>query len=564
ETVEYLKEMLKEFGPLEITGEIDMEERKRTVDRFASDPSNRVLIGTDAMGESLNLQAASVEVNYEVPWSPVAYIQRVGRIWRLKQEHKHLLIINFLPPFPVEKRVMEVMLEKIRRINEEFGEIGLSVFGRELGTVDGIIKEAYTGTSVSADATASVDAGEGPEKGVVRAEEMIERAFLESQKIGREVVEVLNSSMALPRLVNVESLQMRKVLDLSDIATEEDLKRLLRYLKDAGVGYGEFPESYHVMLGNEYVRVDSLSFESGGMQAAIAAGKSVLPPPNRVRFNYVKDMVGWLMRAVVEVGGRTVYEEPVLFTLDGVLNYRGVLSLAPDFTCKITAPHFVPLDEYRSRAAARWLEREHALWEGEKKRLMREYEFEDNDIKKNAISRSLSEWLSKEPKESSVSVEFVPLRRECTGIGVGEGPSVEFVGFSPEEWRVRLEVEMMAMKTALEYYTQKGYDVKDVSRENRGYDLECASPNDILRVEVKGLRGGTSPVLTQNERSAAAFYRDSFVLFVVKEDVSGKRHIFEVTDPIRNLDLKEVPRPFYEAHGFNRFLVEIRPPLLDA
>jgi superfamily II DNA/RNA helicase len=33
------------------------------------------------MGESLNLQAASVEVNYEVPWSPVAYIQRVGRIW---------------------------------------------------------------------------------------------------------------------------------------------------------------------------------------------------------------------------------------------------------------------------------------------------------------------------------------------------------------------------------------------------------------------------------------------------------------------------------------------------
>ncbi|MEM4213850.1 MAG: helicase-related protein [Candidatus Methanomethylicaceae archaeon] len=596
ETVEYLKELLKEFRPLEITGSTDMEDRKKIVDEFSSKPEHRVLIGTDAMGESLNLQAASVEINYEVPWSPVAYIQRVGRIWRLKQEHKVLQIRNFLPPFPVEKRVMEVMLEKIRRINGEFGEIGLSVFGRELGPAEKILREAYSEAS--------------------KAGERVESAFRNAVTASREIVEILNKSMSLPRVVNVEHLQKDGMVEISEVVTEEDLKNFLRHLKDAGAGFGAFPERYFVRLGNEFVRVESLSLESRGMRAAIEAGKRIyesedvdvgrgrgrgedegegkcegepltsavheaeakvicVPPPApkaRVRFNYFKDMEGWLGMAEVKLGGRTLYAEPVLATEDGILTYRGILSLAPDFSGREEHPSFEPLGDYRARVAGKCLERARALWEDGMKRLMREYDMEKDDFRKSWISNKIAEWKAREPKMEAVSFEIAPLvpvafsgvadEVPTSGKAAGsEAPtnekvSVEFVKSSPEEaWRERREVELMAMRAAIDYYARKGYSVTDVSQENRGYDLLCSSPSmGRLSVEVKGLRGGDFPVLTQNERIMAAHLGGAYALFVVKEE-GGVKRIYEVPDPNRNLELRAVMRPHYEAHGYERFEV---------
>jgi len=76
----------------------DTTDRNRTdIRRRFSDKSNplRVLIVTEAMDRGVNLQAAGVLVNLDLPWNAAKLRQRVGRIARLSQERSAVLIINY-------------------------------------------------------------------------------------------------------------------------------------------------------------------------------------------------------------------------------------------------------------------------------------------------------------------------------------------------------------------------------------------------------------------------------------------------------------------------------------
>lgn len=64
--------------------------------RFEKDKNYRVLIATDVAGEGLNLQVANIQINYEVPWSIVKLEQRIGRVWRLRQERAVEIYTLFL------------------------------------------------------------------------------------------------------------------------------------------------------------------------------------------------------------------------------------------------------------------------------------------------------------------------------------------------------------------------------------------------------------------------------------------------------------------------------------
>jgi len=106
----------------------------------------------------------------------------------------------------------------------------------------------------------------------------------------------------------------------------------------------------------------------------------------------------------------------------------------------------------------------------------------------------------------------------------------------------------------MEYYRSKGYAVSDVSMENRGYDVLCKRRDGILRVEVKGLKVMPSPQLSHNEYLSAEFYKDSYVLFVVKITDRGNEK-YEIFDPVNNLDFTEIQKPVYIAKGFETYQV---------
>lgn len=51
-----------------------------------SEGKTRVLVATDACSESIDLhERADVLVHYELPWSPLRVLQRVGRLWRIRR-----------------------------------------------------------------------------------------------------------------------------------------------------------------------------------------------------------------------------------------------------------------------------------------------------------------------------------------------------------------------------------------------------------------------------------------------------------------------------------------------
>ncbi|MBN1683206.1 DEAD/DEAH box helicase family protein [Candidatus Bathyarchaeota archaeon] len=529
ETVEYLKELLNERGynPLEITGRVSMEERNRIVEQITKEDQYKIIIGTDAMGESLNLQAASVEINYEVPWSPVSYIQRVGRIWRFGQKHHDLYIYNYLPAFDVERRVMEVMLEKIKTINYEFGEIGLSVFGQELGKVETIVKEAYEGKDI---------------------QEKLEEAYRKSLEIGREVVEVLRTSMELPKVVNVEELQRTNRINLDDTITEKDLRRFLQYLKDSELASGEFPENedepstYHVHITGGYIRVENLSLNDKGIQEAIKLCHQS-KDETQVIFNYHKTMKGQIRIYQTSIQSNVVYQEPILETPEGLLTYRGILGLIPIFADSSNQIHFQSKEDYEKTTGEKWLDLAKQQWNEILKIKQTELLNEKDTIKRDWLKQELQQIQNSKPESHTV-------------LPVQDLYSVIFKATQTEEsWRARYEIEQEAMKAATEYYQTKGYSVEDISQQNRGYDILCSRPDGVLRVEVKGIKGSPHPQLTQNEHRMAEFYRESFILFILK--ISGtSKNKFAVPDPIHNIEFIEFQKPVYQARNYEAFQVD--------
>ncbi|HLW08045.1 MAG TPA: helicase-related protein, partial [Marinilabiliaceae bacterium] len=101
-----------------IHGGQDIDERKRALLQFKNEA--QILVGTDAAGESLNMQFCNIVVNYDLPWNPMMIEQRIGRVDRIGQKKK-VQAYNMLTNNSVDLRVYEVIEEKLNNIIEQFG-----------------------------------------------------------------------------------------------------------------------------------------------------------------------------------------------------------------------------------------------------------------------------------------------------------------------------------------------------------------------------------------------------------------------------------------------------------
>jgi hypothetical protein len=84
------------------------------------------------------------------------------------------------------------------------------------------------------------------------------------------------------------------------------------------------------------------------------------------------------------------------------------------------------------------------------------------------------------------------------------------------------QVEAAAMAHVWEHYEARGYELEDVSKLDRGWDLEARSGSLTLRIEVKGLSGKVASIeLTPNEYKAFQTNALDYRLCVVTECLSG-------------------------------------------
>ena len=83
----------------------------------------RVLLGTDAASEGLNLQQFSVLINYDLPWNPMRVEQRIGRIDRIGQEAPEVRILNLYVRQTIEEDAYHTLRDRIGVFQEVIGPL---------------------------------------------------------------------------------------------------------------------------------------------------------------------------------------------------------------------------------------------------------------------------------------------------------------------------------------------------------------------------------------------------------------------------------------------------------
>lgn len=123
-TNEYLEERLREDGISAIAIKGGMGNLKdELLEEFRINDSVNVLISSEVGSEGLDLQFASVEYNYDLPWNPMRLEQRIGRIDRIGQKSKILRIYNLYCQNTIEDRILERLYERVKIFENSIGDM---------------------------------------------------------------------------------------------------------------------------------------------------------------------------------------------------------------------------------------------------------------------------------------------------------------------------------------------------------------------------------------------------------------------------------------------------------
>lgn len=139
DTLNYLEQRIvallgRSDGVVMIHGGVPRYERRRITAEFTTNPDVHVLLATDAAGEGLNLQAAHLMVNYDLPWNPNRIEQRFGRIHRIGQTEVCRLW-NLVAEDTREGDVFIRLLDKIEEQRAAYGGEVFNVLGTSLGNL---------------------------------------------------------------------------------------------------------------------------------------------------------------------------------------------------------------------------------------------------------------------------------------------------------------------------------------------------------------------------------------------------------------------------------------------
>ena len=116
------------IGYVTLSGKVPTSKRGELITRFFKDPKCQVFFSTDAGGVGLNLQAASLVINLDLPWNPAVLEQRIARAHRHGQRNA-VQVVNLIAKGTIEERMLDTLASKrevfegVFGTNEELNEI---------------------------------------------------------------------------------------------------------------------------------------------------------------------------------------------------------------------------------------------------------------------------------------------------------------------------------------------------------------------------------------------------------------------------------------------------------
>jgi len=97
---------------------------QETIRKLNADPPLiNVIVSTEAGSEGVNLQAANILVNYDLPWNPMIVEQRIGRVQRLASRHARVFVYSVTLAGTFEEYIVGRLMEKLQMAAHAIGDI---------------------------------------------------------------------------------------------------------------------------------------------------------------------------------------------------------------------------------------------------------------------------------------------------------------------------------------------------------------------------------------------------------------------------------------------------------
>ncbi len=283
-----------------IHGGVRRKERRTITEEFTKNRDCQILLATDAAGEGLNLQAAHLMVNYDLPWNPNRIEQRFGRIHRIGQEEVCRLW-NLVASNTREGDVFVRLLAKIEEQRKAYG-----------GKVFDVLGEAFNETPLRELLLDAIRYGELPE---VRAKmhEVIDH------KVADGLKELLDErALASDHLADADLARLRAAMD------EARARRLQPHYIELAF------KAAFTRLGGRIARRERGRYEIANVPAQIRASKHqpIATKYDRVAFDLGYAHSEELARADLIAPGHPLHDavmEEAIRRFGGTLNSGTVL-----------------------------------------------------------------------------------------------------------------------------------------------------------------------------------------------------------------------------------------------
>lgn len=283
-----------------IHGGVRRKERRMITEEFTKNRDCQILLATDAAGEGLNLQAAHLMVNYDLPWNPNRIEQRFGRIHRIGQEEVCRLW-NLVAHNTREGAVFERLLAKIEEQRKAYG-----------GKVFDVLGEAFIETPLRELLMEAIRYGEQDE---VRAKmhEVIDHQVADGLK---ELLE--ERALASEHLADADLAKLRAAMD------EARARRLQPHYIELAF------KAAFTRLGGRIARRERGRYEIANVPAQIRASKfqPIATKYDRVAFDLEYVHSEELSRADLLAPGHPLHDavmDEAIRLLGGTLNHGTVL-----------------------------------------------------------------------------------------------------------------------------------------------------------------------------------------------------------------------------------------------
>lgn len=282
-----------------IHGGVRRAERRAITEEFTKNPECQILLATDAAGEGLNLQAAHLMVNYDLPWNPNRIEQRFGRIHRIGQDQVCRLW-NLVAVNTREGEVFTALLTKVEEQRKAYG-----------GKVFDVLGSVFSEMPLRDLLIAAIRYGELPETRA-RMHQVIDKSVAE----GLEEL-IHERALASEHLSSTDLARLRAEMD------EARARRLQPHYIEL-----TFREAF-ARFGGKLVRREKGRYEISAVPASLRNGKygPIATRYERVTFSFESVRPDGLVAADLLAPGHPLHDavmDQAVTTLAGVLN-RGTI-----------------------------------------------------------------------------------------------------------------------------------------------------------------------------------------------------------------------------------------------